>query len=102
MALQGFGKKQWDKIEDTYKLLVFGYIHQVQKLVDATQIIPDPIIYLCLHFYYIGAYFEVLGNKIMYQEGTDKREVYKDNIRFNISTAYGAPIIQSCDNDAIY
>ena len=103
MALKAFGKKYWDKIEDKYKLIVFGYIHEVQKLVDATQIIPNSVIYLCLSFYYIGAYFEVLGKKIKYQEGTDQKEIYKgyESYGFDISTAYAAPIMQSRDNNTI-
>ena len=102
-------------------LLVYGYMHRMQKLLNnkdetVLNIIPDDIINKCLLYYYIAEYFKYLGYGIKF--GQDEIKSYIDattivsgiynNVMQNMlytptgNTSYGNITIKSSQTEYIY
>lgn len=57
-------------IDDLTKLIVYGYMHQIQKLLNSHKektilnLIPFDIMKKCLFYYYEAEYFKILGYQV--------------------------------------
>lgn len=88
---------------------VYGFIHQLQRLFptdDTLQTMPDVVIELCVQYYVLTEYFEVIGNDLLVS-GNDKLTIRKNRYQYNLfsiddsngrSWAFGAmQISASCE-----
>ena len=62
-------------VNDRYKLTVFGYIHENEKILSVSNI-PSMIGYLCLLYYFHGEYFEKSSNNI--EKSNDKLTITRN------------------------
>ena len=79
------------KINDYFKIIVSGYIRNIQQLLPYQQntfyIIPDLIQIIILIFYY-GEHFSIAGDKITIDQANPNKISYH-RVRGSRSTAYG-------------
>ena len=91
--------KDLDKIDSKTKHLVHGFVREMNSIL--TQIIPEPIIYVILSFYFLGEYFEIFDPKYYKVTEENKTVTKTSNTGWSVPSCYGKMLIDS-DSGGVY